>query len=51
MDLAGQPRFYFIGMSVVGLIVGLKRAKGLAIGGAVLTGANVAIGFSGLSLW
>ena len=47
VDPAGRPRFG----AVVGLAVGLGGADGLAIGGAVLTGANVAIGFSGLSLW
>ena len=35
---------------MVGLAVGLDRAEGLAIGGAILTGADVAVGFSGLSL-
>ena len=47
MDLAGQPRF-FVG-AAVGLVIG--GAVGLAIGGAVLTGTDVAVGFSGLSLW
>ena len=42
VDPAGRPRF---------LAVGLGGADGLAIGGAVLTGADVAVGFSGLSLW
>ena len=44
---AGRPRFF------VGAIMGLaiNRAVGLAIGGAVSTGADVAVGFSGLSLW
>ena len=46
VDTAGRPRFG----AVVGLAVGLGGADGLAIGGAVLTGADVAIGFSGLSL-
>ena len=41
VDLASRPRF---------LAVGLGGADGLAIGGAVLTGSDVAIGFSGLSL-
>ena len=45
-----QPRFLFIGMSVIGLAVGLGRAEGLVIGGAVLMGANVTTGFSGLFL-
>ena len=36
---------------VVDLAVGLGGAKNLAIGGAVLTGADVAVGFSRLSLW
>ena len=42
VDPAGRPRF---------LAVGLGGADGLAIGGAVSTGADVAVGFSGLSLW
>ena len=38
-------------MSVVmDLAIGLGGAEGLAIGGAVLTRADVAIGFSGLTL-
>ena len=36
---------------VVDLAVGLGKAQGLAIGGAILTGANVAVGFSGVFLW
>ena len=36
VDLAGQPCF---------LAVGLGMADGLAIGGAVLTGSDVAFGF------
>ena len=46
MDLASWPRF-FVG-AIVGL--GIGRAVGLAIGEAVLTGIDVAVGFSGLSL-
>ena len=42
MDLASRPCF---------LAVGLGGADGLAIGGAVLTGSDIAVGFSGLSLW
>ena len=34
----------------MGLGVGLSRAEGLAIGAVVSTGADVAVGFSGLSL-
>ena len=34
---------------MVDLAVGLGRAEGLAIGGAVLTGADVAVSFSRLS--
>ena len=49
VDLADRPRFRFIGMSVVG--VGLGGAEGLAIGRAVSTEADVAVGFSRLSLW
>ena len=51
VDPASKPRFRFIGMFVVGLAVGLGRAEGLAIDGIVLTGVDVAAGFSGLSLW
>ena len=51
VDPIGRPRFYFIGMFVVvDLAVGLGRVEGLAIGGAVLTGVDVAVGFSRLSL-
>ena len=39
MGLAGRPRF-FVGAVMV-----------LAIGEAISTGANVAVGFFGLSLW
>ena len=42
VDPAGRPRF---------LAVGLGGADGLAIGGAISTGSDVAVGFSGLSLW
>ena len=63
MDLAGRPSFFvgaaigpasrpyfrFIEVSVVG--IGLSEADGLAIGGAVLKEADVAVRFSGLSLW
>ena len=51
VNLVGQPRFHFIGIFVVGLAVGLGKAEGLAIGAAVSTGVDVAVGFSGLSLW
>ena len=46
VDLAGQPYFF------VGAIMGLSisRAVGLAIGGVVSTGTDVAVGFSRLSL-
>ena len=47
MDPAGRPRFG----AVVGFAIGLSGADGLAIGGAVSTGADVTVGFSGLSLW
>ena len=49
VDIIGWPRFRFIGMSVVG--VGLGEAKGLAISGAISTRADVAVSFSGLSMW
>ena len=62
VDLAGRPRFFieaniglaslphfrFIRISVMG--VGLGEADGLAIGGAVLTEADVIVGFSRLFL-
>ena len=51
VDPIGQPYFRFIGIFVVGLVIGLNRADGLAIDGAVLIGADVAVGFFGLSLW
>ena len=47
MVLASQLHF-FVG-AAVGLAIG--GAVGLAIGGAVSTGTDVAISFSGLSLW
>ena len=63
INLAGRPRFFvgaaigstdwphfrFIEMPVVGISLG--RADGLAIGRAILTEANVTIGFFGLFLW
>ena len=51
VDPTSRPRFHFIGMSVVvDLAVGLGGVEGLAIGGAVLTGADITVGFSELSL-
>ena len=47
VDLADQPHF-FVG-AVMGL--GISGAVSLAIGGAVLIGTDIAIGFSRLSLW
>ena len=47
VDLAGRPRFFI--RAVIGL--GISRVVGLAIGGAVLIGTDVAIGFSELFLW
>ena len=61
VDLAGWPRFFveavvdpagrplFFVRAAVGLALG--EVVGLAIGGAVLTGADVTVGFSGLFLW
>ena len=46
MGSAGWPCFG----AVVGLVAGLGGADGLAIGVAVLTGSDVAVGFFGLSL-
>ena len=51
VDLAGQPCFHFIEIFVVGLAVDLGGIESLAIGGAVLTRADVNVGFFGLSLW
>ena len=50
VDLIGRPCFRFIKIFIVGLIVDLGGADSLAINGAVLTGLDVAIGFSELSL-
>ena len=47
VDPAGRPRFG----AVVGLAIGLGEADGLAIGRVVSTGADVVVGFSGLSFW
>ena len=47
VDTGGWPRFG----AIVGLAVDLGRADGLAIDGAVSTELDVAVGFSGLSLW
>ena len=47
IDPAGRPRFG----AVVDLAVGLDVADGLAIGGAILTGREVAVSFFRLSLW
>ena len=44
--LAGQPRFFV--KAAVGL--GIGGAVGLAINRAILTGTDIAISFSGLSL-
>ena len=49
VDPRGWPCFHFIGMFTMGL--GIGRAKGLAIGGAILMGADIAISFFRLSLW
>ena len=47
VDPASRPRFG----AVVGLAIGLGGVDGLAIGGAISTGREVAVGFSRLSLW
>ena len=44
----GRPRFFI--RAVVGLAVSLDGADSLPIGGAVLTGADITVGFFGLSL-
>ena len=46
INLANRPHFFI--RAAMGL--GIGRAVGLAIGGAVLTGTDVAVGFSGLVL-
>ena len=46
IDLASQPRF-FVG-AAMGLAI--NRLIGLAIGGAILTKADVVVNFSGLFL-
>ena len=56
VDPTGRPRFFVkAAVDPAGrlcfLAVGLDGADGLAIGGAVLMGVDVAVGFSGLSLW
>ena len=54
VDPIGRPRFGAVVNSVGWprfLAVGLGGADDLAIGGAVLTGSDVAVNFSGLSLW
>ena len=51
VDPAGWPHFCFIEMSIVSLAVDLGKMDGLAISGAVLTEANIAVGFSVLSMW
>ena len=43
---AGWPRFFDGAV----ICLAINKAVGLAIGGAILTGADVAVGFSGLSL-
>ena len=47
VDLADQPRFFV--RATMGL--GISKVVSLAIGKAVSTGTDVAIGFSGLFLW
>ena len=53
VDLVGRPHFFV--RAPVGLISWPRffvgAAIGLAIGGAILTGREVVVGFSGLSLW
>ena len=47
VGLASRP-YFFVGVTM-GLVIG--EMVDLAIGGAVLTRADIAIGFSGLFLW
>ena len=46
--VAGRPRFCLV--ALVGLLLG-RGIVGRAMGGAVLTGGEVAVGLLGLSLW
>ena len=48
MDSISQSCFRFIGMSMIDL--GIARAVGIAIGRAILTKIDIAIGFSKLPL-
>ena len=56
MSPAGWLHFRFTGMSMMGVCLGgadsltIGKIVGQAIDGTVLTGANIAVGFSGLSL-
>ena len=56
VDPTGRPRF-FVGAAVDPasrprfLAVGLDGVDGLAIGGDVSMGSDVAVGFFGLSMW
>ena len=49
VDPTSQLCFRFIRMSMGG--IGIGGPVGLAIGGAVLTGVDIAIGFFRLFLW
>ena len=49
VDLTGQTYFRFTEISAIGLSI--DKVVGIAISGVVLTEADVAVGFSGLSLW
>ena len=58
VDPIGWPRFFAVDPAsrpcfgaVVGFAISLGGADGLAMGGAVLPGSDVVVGFSGLSLW
>ena len=46
--VAGRPRFRLV--ALVGLLLG-RGIVGQAMGGAVSTGGEVAVGLLGLSLW
>ena len=47
VDLTDWPRFYI--RAAIGL--GIDKVVGLAIGGTISTGTDIAVGFFGLSLW
>ena len=51
VDLIGQSHFHFVRIFVMDFTIGLGGAESLAIGEAILTETDIAIGFFELSLW